>query len=500
MKVGTKQWVVAAAAIAFSMTIAAQEPQPDIKVNWKKPASISKTTPTLQVVVNPMLLRGSKMHDGSFQALHNLGADYVRYVPWLPYPKQAVAELDEPKDKKTSWDFQYIDPALEDFMKATEGHSVCINFSTIPAWMWKTKTPVVYPTDPNEVFWTYTQGTAMRDPTYRKAADYFARLLSWYEKGGFKDEYGQWHESGHHYKFAYWEVLNEIDLEHHWKPEEYTKFYDAVVTAMRAVDPDIKFMAIALAYPSGHPEMFEYFLNPANHKPGIPIDFITYHFYAEHTPHEGIDNWQYGFFDRATGFLNTVRYVESIRQRLNPNVKTALNELGVILHQDSIQRRPGFVYKPEPDGYFALAAALYAHLYIELAREGIDVVGESQLIGYPTQYPSVTMIDHTNSKPNARFWVLKLLHDNFGPSDKLYTPSGMGDDIAAEGFDTARGRKMLVVNRRNFAVDAMLPAELADSDISYVATSTGDDAPAKDKTKGRAIHLLPFETAVVFAK
>jgi len=73
-----------------------------VQVNWDKVVTVSKTTPTLQVVVNPPLRRGTKMHDRVFQALHDLGVDYVRYVPWLPYPKLGVAELDPPKDGKMS--------------------------------------------------------------------------------------------------------------------------------------------------------------------------------------------------------------------------------------------------------------------------------------------------------------------------------------------------------------------------------------------------------------
>ena len=76
-----------------------------VNVNWDKVIMVSKSTPTLQVVVNPPLRRGSKIHDRVFQALHDLGADYVRYVPWLPYPKLGVAELEPPKDGNTSWDF-----------------------------------------------------------------------------------------------------------------------------------------------------------------------------------------------------------------------------------------------------------------------------------------------------------------------------------------------------------------------------------------------------------
>ena len=65
-----------------------------VQVDWNQVQEVSKTTPTLQVVVNPPLRRGSKIHDRVFENLKALGADYVRYVPWLPYPKLGVAELE----------------------------------------------------------------------------------------------------------------------------------------------------------------------------------------------------------------------------------------------------------------------------------------------------------------------------------------------------------------------------------------------------------------------
>lgn len=58
-----------------------------IKIDWHKVVRESQTTATLQVVVNPPLRRGSAIHDRTFEELHKLGAEYVRYVPWLPYPK-----------------------------------------------------------------------------------------------------------------------------------------------------------------------------------------------------------------------------------------------------------------------------------------------------------------------------------------------------------------------------------------------------------------------------
>ena len=354
-----RSFLLRAASVSCTMPcvlMAQQAVQPDLKIDWSKTEMTSKSTPALQVVVNPQLLRGSTMHDGTFAALKMLGADYVRYVPWLPYPRQAVAELAAPTKEKTSWDFQYIDPTLDDFMKATEGHSVVLNFSTIPAWMYKTDQPVTYPDDPNQVFWDYTMGTELRDPSMKEISGYFARLLSWYTQGGFTDENGKRHESGHHYKVAYWEVLNEIDFEHHWTPEAYTKFYDAVTAAMRKVDPNLQFMAVSSAHPAGHGAMYEYFLNPANHAPGTPLNFLTYHFYATPPDGEPFSAMQYTFFDQADGFLTTSRYIQQIKNRLLPSMKTDLNELGVILPEDGKGNRiPGYKQAPEPKEYWNLA-------------------------------------------------------------------------------------------------------------------------------------------------
>jgi len=475
---------------------AQKERHSDLEVNWDKVAIVSRSTPTLQVVVNPQLVRGAKLHDSSFKALHDLGADYVRYVPWLPYPRMAVAELEPPKDGKTSWDFANIDPMLDDFMKATEGHSVILNFSTIPTWMFKMEKPVQYPDDPLQVVWDYTQGTELRDPSMKEIADYYVRLLSWYTKGGFKDEFGKWHESGHHYKIAYWELLNEIEAEHHWTPEQYTKFYDVVSSAMRKVNPDLKFVALALADPSHNPKMFEYFLNPAHHSGGVPLDFISYHFYATPRKEEKEDNWQYTFFNQEEGFLNTVRYVEEIRKRLSPTTKTDLDELGVILNDD----QPGATHMIEPAGYWNMAGALYADIYIQLARMGVDVVGESQLVGYPSQYPSVSMMNYVTTKPNARFWVLKLLKDHFRPGDRLVETRETNGDLSAQAFETPQGRCILVVNKRPTKATLMLPASFKGAQVQFVAPSTGDDGVAAKAMQGNEIELEPNEVAVVTEK
>ncbi|MFL6436197.1 MAG: GH39 family glycosyl hydrolase [Terriglobales bacterium] len=489
-------------ALIFVPTPQAQEHHPSLAdIDWNKTLRVSKSTPTLQVVTNPMLNPGAPIHDGAFGALKALGADYVRYVPWLPYPKIAVAELEPPTATSTSWDFTYIDPVTKDFLNATEGHSTIINFSTIPAWMFKTDQPVKYPEDANQVFWNYTQGTELKDPSGKELGDYFGRLVSWYTNGGFTDENGKKHTSGYHYSFPYWEVLNEVDLEHNTTPEQYTQRYDAIVEGIRKVSPQTRFMGLALAKAGADPRYYEYFLNSKNHKAGIPIDYISFHFYASPAPDESLDGWQHSFFDQAEGFLATTRFILAIRDRLAPGVRADADELGVILPSDGEEIRASKALPDKiPHRYWNAAAALYAYLFTELSDLGVDVIGESQLVGYPSQFPSVSMINYTNGKPNARYWVLKLLKDNFHAGEKLVkTKESMfgSHEITLQGFVTPRGRKVLVVNKTNREAVVEVPPEWQHAHSWTVDEDTADEEPRSTTVSGAELKLAPFAVTVL---
>jgi len=463
-----------------------------LTIKWDKITMVSKSTATLQVVGNPMLRRGASMHDGSFGALKDLGADYVRYVPWFPYPKLAVAELEPPTATATSWDFSLIDPMTIDFLEVTKGHSTIMNFSTIPQWMFKTDKKVTYPADPNEVGWGYGGGTQFRDASMKELTGYYERLISWYSKGGFTDELGKYHKSGYHYEFPYWEVLNEPDLEHNFTPEMYTKVYDAMYTAIHKVSPKTKIVGLALAYEKPH--WFEYFLNLKHHKPGIPLEVISYHCYANANDGQKFDAYEYTLFDKADLFLEKVGFIESIRKRLSPTTKTDINELGTFVSN-------AMRGQPITQEYWNLSASVYAYFFIELTKQGIDYIGESQLVGFPTQYPDVSMINYTNSKPNARFWVLKLIKDNIHAGDKLVETgidnNGNGD-VHAQGFVSANGgKKILILNKRNKSITIKLPAGYAGAKISTIDAASGDNAAIEGTVKGDSIELKPFAVSLV---
>jgi hypothetical protein len=276
----------------------------------------------------------------------------------------------------------------------------------------------------------------------------------------------------------------------------YTLVYDSIVSAIQRVAPHMKFVGMALAMPSDSPQMFEYFLNPKNHKPGIPLDMISYHFYASPTPDQNPDIEQYTFFNQADGFIATVRYIEEIRKRLSPSTRTTVDEIGSIGWQDEGQDQPGHVTPPIPDSYWNLSGATYAYVFGQLASLGIDIAGESQLVGYPTQFPTVSMIDWNTGAPNARFRVLQLLKDNFGPGDKIVETNSGTPYVYALAFVTRNGqRKVLFVNKRDREIDLKLPGIA--KQVEFVDQTTKGAPPAKQPLNGNQVKLHGLEVAVV---
>jgi hypothetical protein len=120
----------------------------------------------------------------------------------------------------------------------------------------------------------------------------------------------------------------------------------------------------------------------------------------------------------------------------------------------------------------------------------------SQMVGYPTQFPSVSMMDWRTNQPNARYWVLKLIKDSLHSGDQLVETSSSSSDVAAQAFLTPRGRRLLLANKRNRPVSVELP----DADKAAARTVDGQtgDGPAKIvKPADGKIVLAPFAVTVV---
>lgn len=128
---------------------------------------------------------------------------------------------------------------------------------------------------------------------------------------------------------------------------------------------------------------------------------------------------------------------------------------------------------------------------------GIDVAGESQLVGFPTQYPSVSMVDWNDGKPNARFWVLKLVHDNLGPGDKIVEIADDNPYVYALAFLTRDGRRrILLINKRDRKFDVSVTGAAA-GQISFVDQTTSFHPPATAKLSSDKLTIGGYSVAIV---
>jgi len=276
-------------------------------INWTNIIAVSKTITTLQVVGNPLLNPDtSPVADKIFNLLSQVNTNMIRYVPWFPYPKVGVAELEPPNSSGTSWDFSSIEPQFRRFMDATYalGRTVIPNFSTQPTWMYNTS-DWSYPADPNKVDWNYPRGNAYASNTTELLVGYYTRLISWMVLGSFVDEFGVTHyNTGDRYKLTHWEVFNEPEGCHGLNVQSYTEQYDAIVSGVRkVVDPEKNIQFVGLALSGRETDWISYFLEPSNHDPNaLPIDYISFHFYASCDSRTDPNSYEQ-FFPSADGFL-----------------------------------------------------------------------------------------------------------------------------------------------------------------------------------------------------
>src|ERR1700692_640735 len=116
-----------------------------------------------------------------------------------------------------------------------------------------------------------------------------------------------------------------------------------------------------------------------------------------------------------------------------------------------------------------------------MTKMGSDVAGESQLVGFPTQFPSVSMVDWNDGKPNPRYWVLKLLKDEFGPGDQVVEIEGSASSrspIYSMAVMTKDGKKrVLLVNKRDHPMKINIPGANGGAQM-YSDQTTGFQPPA----------------------
>jgi hypothetical protein len=348
----------------------------------------------------------------------------------------------------------------------------------------------------------------LKDPTGRQFAEYQVRIYQWYTQGGFTDEIGKYHESGHHYKIDYWDILNEPDFENKITVEQYTKIYDAVTEAIHKIDPNVQFFGPEIS--GAEVPWAKYFLNPKNHSPNaLPVQWFSFHNYVD-APNDPVA-WQTRYFTGqptsntdgapAQAFADRIRQVMKIRDELSPKTKIIIDELGTFNltkpGEDACSAvEPYHAYNPR---YWVAIGANYADNFIAAENSHIPIFSMSQLLGYPTQCLSISMVNWDTAQPNAHYWVLKLINNNFGPGDKLIRTESSSPDVVAQASITPAGRKLLLVNTSNQSVTVNIANAYKTQELrtQVVDDASGEQPPRNERVTGQSITLAPFAVAVV---
>jgi hypothetical protein len=166
-----------------------------------------------------------------------------------------------------------------------------------------------------------------------------------------------------------------------------------------------------------------------------------------------------------------------------------------------MQDQPGHVTQPIPNSYWNLTCAMYAYIFGELTRMGIDVAGESQLVGYPSQFPSVSMVDWNTGKPNSRIRVLSLLRENFGPGDNIVETEPFDRSVDSYLYSLAvvkpdGKRRVLLVNKRDRPFDVSITGATGGQE-EYVDQTTAFAPPVTAKLTSDTVTLKGLSVAVV---
>jgi hypothetical protein len=203
-------------------------------------------------------------------------------------------------------------------------------------------------------------------------------------------------------------------------------------------------------------------------------------------------------FLQADALISTTRYIIELRNSFAPGTKIVINELGSIL--------PGIMtpklLEPIPDFYWNMSGAMFAYAYGNLSLLDVDLVNASELIDYPSQVASTTLLDWDTGAPNARYLVAKLVRDHLGPGDRPIKPfpspgeffgKNPATQLYAQGYVSPTGqKKLLVVNKAQSPIDVQIPGADGAALDKVEAKMTRHARLAGDK-----LSLGPFEVAIL---
>ena len=437
-----------------------------------------------------------------------------RKTVWCPEPLAP-----DPTTNTTSWDLRALDIKLLNLQRAvTYPETTILQLRFPPPWVWS------------------LAGTGGGLTQVGKLlGEHYADILDWYANGGFVDEYGHYHYSGHfNITFGYLEILNEIDgnaqIYGGRSPlnatRRYIQLYDQVSTIVRARHPKQKFVGNCLSG-RGDSVVWGTFLNRSEHAPGTPWppDAVSYHLYiGGGDPGQPFDKWFAGFVGGARSVLESAKGVTTLIKKLSPTTSVFVDEMGILVG-DNVRAAMDFDSMRSNrtnTTYWNVQSSIYSLWAGELSAVGVDMFGASQLLGYPSgppgspvgvpagdpkagtpfqpqvtphgNCPEMSLLDWETGLGNARWWTLKMLNDGLGHRTKGVMPScTTSPNVYGRGFAGTSADPLPGPTNR-----AVLLANLANDTQTVLLEDANASTPlwlVEDKVAG--YDAVPYATLTV---
>jgi len=333
-----------------------------------------------------------------------------------------------PQTTASTWDFGILEAITQPVLSVGD-HSPEFQIAVAPAFMY----------DANHNF---------VDGTYQSFAAYAQDLVRYYNiPGGFTATDGP-HASLSGIPITWWGIYNEPNF-NNLNSTQYTNLYNAVVPAMQAVDPSLKYAAIELGDYFG---LANQFLPAFVSGVTAHVDVLATHFYSTCTQKDSDTT----IFSTVPGFVTEVGdiYAQLRTKPALTAVPVWVTENNVNADYDKgggISACNGTTFVTDQRGSTAFFAAWRPYVFSQLGKAGVQALYHWDF-GADQQYGEV---DYNTGARQLSYWVDYWLGQMFpsppGATLLQYTST---DDPELETLPVLRADGSVVIMVANHAVNA----------------------------------------------
>ena len=335
----------------------------------------------------------------------------------------------------TAWDFSKLDAITQPVLSVGD-HSPEFQIAKAPAFMYTGN----------------NSGDSFLDGTFSAFSTYAQNLVEYYNTGGFTANSQLYVSpaSALGEKITWWGIYNEPNINNNLTPQQYATMYNAVVPAMQAIDPTIKFAALELADFSGQVAAWvpTFVSNVTAH-----VDVMATHFYSTCNQQDRDDV----VFRSVPGFAADVQaiYASMVTNPALANVPVWVTENNVNADFDAgggISACNGTTFVPDLRGSSPFFAAWRPYVFSQLGKNGVQALYHWDF-GADQQFGEV---DYNTGALQLSYWVDYWLGQEFPPdagSQLLQFTST--DDMDLETLPVINSDGSVVVMVANHALNSV---------------------------------------------